>query len=582
MATRLTAYIVSSIVILTLIAGLIVRAQRDDEGPIDLMVVNGRVFTADGSGGLAEAVAVQGNRIVRVGTTRDVLRLRRPQTEVIDAGGHAVVPGFNDAHLHFMSGGLGLTQINLLDARTVEEIEAAVRAWAAAYPDAEWVRGRGWYYQSFAGGLPTRQLLDAVVPDRPAYLTAYDGHTGWANSLALARAGITRSTPNPPNGIIEKDPRTGEPTGVLKETAMGLVARVLPPTSRDERLDAIRSAVQEAHRLGVTSVQNASGSAEEFALYEELRDAGELAVRVYSAISVGPDVADEDFDRFDEIRDEYADDPVFKTGAIKLMLDGVIEGHTGAMLAPYANRPDTAGEARFSQARLNEVVAELDRRGWQLMIHAIGDGAVRMALDAFAHAAKENPAPERGRRHRIEHLETIDPADIARFAELDVIASYQPYHGVPTPGGGDVWSENIGPERAARGWIFASLHEAGVRLLFGSDWPVVSMDPRLGLHVAVNRTTLDGEPDGGLPPEERLDLATALEAYTRTGAWASFDEQRKGQIAPDMLADMVILSRDIFGAAPTALLEAEVDVTIFDGRVVYRRTPAPARPTVTN
>jgi predicted amidohydrolase YtcJ len=571
MATRLTAYIVFSIVLLALVAGFIVRAQRADEGPIDLMVVNGRVFTADGSGDLAEAVAVQGNRIVRVGRNRDVLRLRRPQTEVIDAGGQAVLPGFNDAHLHFLSGGLGLTQINLLEATTIAAIRDTVAAWAAQHPESDWVRGRGWYYQPFAGGLPTRQLLDEIVPDRPAYLTAYDGHTGWANSLALERAGITRGTPDPVNGIIERDPRTGEPTGVLKETAMGLMTRVLPDPTHDERLQALRGAIQQAHRLGVTSVQNASGSAEEFALYDELRRSGELGVRVYSALSVGPEVSRSDFDRFDALREQYADDPWFKTGMIKLVLDGVIEGHTGAMLAPYANRPDTVGEPRFSQARLNEVVAELDRRSWQVMIHAIGDGAVRMALDAFAHAAEVNAEPERGRRHRIEHIETIDPADIPRFAELGVAASYQPHHGLPSPDGEDVWSRNIGPERASRGWIFATLHRAGARLVFGSDWPVVSLDPRPGLHVAVNRTTLEGEPEGGAPPEERIDLGTAIEAYTREGAWASFDDQRKGTISEDMLADMVILSANIFDLPSTSLLDTQVDVTILDGKVVYRR-----------
>lgn len=575
MATRLTAYIVSSIVILTLIAGLIVRAQRDDEGPIDLMVVNGRVFTADGSSRPAEAVAVQGNRIVRVGANREVLRLRRPQTEVIDAGGHSVVPGLNDAHLHFMSGGLGLNQVNLLDATAIDDIRATIGAWAARHPDSAWVRGRGWYYQAFAGGLPTRQLLDEIVPDRPAYLTAYDGHAGWANTRALEAAGITRRTPDPPNGIIEKDPRTGEPTGVLKETAMSLVARVLPPSSHEDRLTAIRDAMAEAHRFGVTSVQNASGAPEEFELYGELRKRGELAVRVYSALSVGPEVTEEDFDRFDEVRSRYPDDPLFKTGMVKLMVDGVIEGHTAAMLEPYTNRPETAGEPRFSQARLNEVVAELDRRGWQIMIHAIGDRGVRMALDAFAHAADVNAEPERGRRHRIEHIETIDPADIPRFAELGVAASLQPYHAVPSPDGEDVWSANIGPERAARGWLFASIHDAGGRLVFGSDWPVLSMDPRLGLHVAVNRTTIDGEPEGGDLPEERLSLQTALEAYTREGAWASYDEQRKGVIAPDMLADLVILSTDVFDAPPTSILDTRVEVTIFDGRVVYRRAGEP-------
>jgi predicted amidohydrolase YtcJ len=245
------------------------------------------------------------------------------------------------------------------------------------------------------------------------------------------------------------------------------------------------------------------------------------------------------------------------------------------MLAPYANRPDTAGEPRYSQERLNEIVTELDRRGWQVMIHAIGDAGVRMALDAFEHAARENPRPGRGRRHRIEHIETIDPADIPRFGALGVIASIQPYHGLPSPTEVDVWSESIGPERAARGWMSGSIHESGGRLAFGSDWPVVTMDPLVGLHVAVNRTTLEGEPEGGNVPEERVSLATALEAYTRDAAYTSCDDQRKGTLAPDMLADIVILSTDIFAAQPTSVLDTRVDVTIFDGKVVYRRSAEP-------
>jgi predicted amidohydrolase YtcJ len=572
MAARITAYLVSLIVATTLIAGLIVGAQRTDDGPVDLIVVNGRVYTADGDGTMAEAVAVQGNRILRVGSSREVHRLRRPQTVVIDAKGGAVLPGFNDSHTHFLSGGLALTQINLIDAKSLEAVEDAIREWSAAHADREWVTGRGWYYDTFSGGLPTRQILDALVPDRPAYLVAYDGHTGWANSRALKLAGITRRTPNPPNGIIVKDTRTGEPTGVLKEAAMALMTPRLPKPTRDERMIALRAAMTEAHRRGVTSVQNASGSPEELELYDELRRNRELDVRVYAGLSIPPDISSTELDQLDNVRAKYPDDPLLKAGAAKLVADGVIEAHTAAMLEPYSNRPNVNGEPRLDEAALEKLVADLDKRGWQVMIHAIGDRAVRMALDALEYAAELNPMPSRGRRHRIEHIETIDPADVPRFGQLGVIASMQPYHGLPEAAQMAVWTGNIGNERAAHGWLYGSIAKAGGDVAFGSDWPVVTMDPVLGLHVAVNRTTPEGEPDGGWLPRERLPLKQAIDGYTRDAAWASFDEDRKGSLEPDMLADIVILSKDIFSLAPSRLAETEVMVTIFDGKVVYQRS----------
>jgi predicted amidohydrolase YtcJ len=489
MAARITAYLVSLIVATTLIAGLIVGAQRTDDGPVDLIVVNGRVYTADGAGTMAEAVAVQGNKILRVGSSREVHRLRRPQTIVIDAKGGAVLPGFNDSHTHFLSGGLALTQINLLEAKTLAAVEDAIREWSATHADREWVTGRGWYYDVFIGGLPTRQILDALVPDRPAYLVAYDGHTGWANSRALRLAGITRRTPNPPNGIIVKDARTGEPTGVLKEAAMALMTPRLPKPTRDEQIIALRAAITEAHRRGVTSVQNASGSPEELELYDELRRNRELDVRVYAGLSIRPDISSTELDQLDNVRAKYPDDPLLKAGAAKLMADGVIETHTAAMLEPYSNRPTVSGEPRLSEAGLEKLVADLDKRGWQVMIHAIGDRAVRMALDALEYAAELNPVPSRGRRHRVEHIETIAPADVPRFGQLGVMASMQPYHGLPEAAQMEVWTGNIGRERAAHGWLYGSIAKAGGDIAFGSDWPVVTMDPLLGLHVAVNRTT---------------------------------------------------------------------------------------------
>jgi hypothetical protein len=568
MASRLTTYIVVLIVAGTLVAGLIVGAQRDDGGPVDVIVTNGRLYTGSATE-FAQALAIRGNQILQVGSNHDIKRLRRPQTTVIDAHGASVLPGFNDAHVHFLSGGLSLRNVNLLEDTTLEAIQARIKAFAEANPDRPWVVGRGWYYDPFPGGLPVRQQLDAVVPDRPVYMSCYDGHTAWVNTKALQLAGITRKTPNPRNGIIVKDPVTGEPTGVLKEAAKPLVSSLLPRPTHAERLDALRDAIAEAHRVGITSIQNASGDAEEFALYDELRKAGELRVRVYSALSVAPGVTEADADRFDALRAKYPDDPVFKTGAVKLMSDGVIEAYTAAMLAPYANKT-TSGTPNFTPEELEQVVAMFDRRGWQVLIHAIGDRAIRMSLDAYEHAAKVNPAPPRGRRHRVEHIETTDVADIPRFGALGVIASQQPYHGSPSPSQINVWSGNIGPDRASRGWAYHSILASGGREAFGSDWPVVTLDPRFGLHVASTRTAPDGTPEGGWNPQEKVTLAEAIDAYTSGAAYASFDEQRKGRIARDMLADLVILSTDVF-APGTRVLDASVDTTIFDGKVVYTR-----------
>jgi len=574
MAARLTAYLVAFIVGVTFIAGLIVGAQRADDGPVDLIIVNGKVFTGDrDEKPSAEAVAVQGNKVLRVGSNREIQRLARAQTTVIDARGGSVLPGFNDAHVHLMRGGLALDQVSLDEVTTIEGIRQTIRAWADANPNAPWIRGRGWLYTPFGGALPTRQVLDQLVPDRPAYLVAYDGHTGWANSTALRMAGITRTTDDPVNGTIVRD-ASGEPTGALEEAAMGLMSRVLPAPSRDERLSAVRAAMVEANRVGITSVQNASGTVEDLELYDDLRRRGDLTVRVYESLSVDPEATTEDLDTLDRAREKFSDDPLLKTGAVTLVADGVVETRTAAMLEPYAGGTDR-GRPRMESSDLAKLVTELDRRGWQVMTHAIGDAAVRATLDAYEVAASANTPPPRGRRHRIEHLETTDSADVPRFKELDVVASLQPAHGVP-PADDDPWAANLGPERAARGWMSGSLLKAGATLAFGSDWPVVDLDPLVGIFVAVNRTSKDGDPEGGWQPEERLTLAEAIRAFTSGAAWASFDDQRKGLIGRDMLADIVILSKDLFALPPERLLEAQVVVTIMDGKVVYRREAAEA------
>src|SRR5688572_25149174 len=334
MAARFTAYAVAFIVGVTVIAVPIVGAEREDGGPVDLIVTNGRVYTDDREE-LAVAVAVRGNQVVRGVTNREIQRLRRAQTKVSDARRGAEVPGLNDAHAHLVSGGLSLDQVSLSDAKPVDEIKDTIRVWAEAHPERQWITGRGWYYQPFNGAMPTRQMLDALVPDRPAYLVAYDGHTGWANTRALKAANITRATKNPPNGIIVRDSR-GEPTGALKEAAMALVSTVAPQPTEEDRLAAIGAAIDEAHRLGITSVQDAGGPASDLELYDRLRKRNRLTLRIYQALRADATLTEEQLDELERVRARFADDPLLKTGAIKLVADGVIEAHTAAMLEPYA------------------------------------------------------------------------------------------------------------------------------------------------------------------------------------------------------------------------------------------------------
>jgi predicted amidohydrolase YtcJ len=542
-------------------------AARQQEGPpADLLIVNGRVYA--GAGDLREAVAIGGGRILGVGRTADLARFKGPRTEVIDARGRAVVPGFNDAHVHFLAGGLALQELDLAGVTTVREVQRKIVEFAARRGSEPWVRGRGWLYSPFPGGLPTKQQLDEVVANRPAIMTCYDGHSVWVNSKALQLAGITRDTPDPANGVIVRDPATGEPTGVLKEAAMDLMDGVVPRPTRDDQRAALRAAVAEAHRLGVTSVQNAGSSLDDFQVYADARRAGALKVRTYAALSIEPGFSDADADRFDAVRTTYGDDPLFRTGIVKLYADGVIESRTAAMLAPYTG-VTTQGNPNYPAADLNRIVALMDRRGWQIQIHAIGDRAVRMALDSFERAGAANPAPARGRRHRLEHIETIDAADIPRFKALGVIASQQPMHVVlgdmnsSTPAG--PWPDNIGRARASRAWNWKSILDAGGRVAFGSDWFVASLDPLQGVWLVTTRLTPAGM------QSQRLTMHQAIDGYTAWPAYASFDEHRKGVLAPGMLADVVVLSRDIFARPPATPTDVVVDMTIFDGAAVYRR-----------
>lgn len=559
--------------------------QRPDNAPADLIIVNGKVYTADAGGAFAQAVAVRGNTIAAVGTAAEIERLRGPNTEVVDAGGGAVVPGFNDVHTHMLSGGLAMENVELGGANRLEEIQNRIRTFAAANPGRAWVEGRGWRYEPFPGSLPTRAQLDAVVPDRPAVMRCYDGHSIWVNSKALSLAGITRSTPDPPNGTIVRDPATGEPTGLLKESpASSLVTRLIPKPTRAEERRALKAAIEEALKFGVTSVTDAAGNTQDFEVYDDLRRSGELRSRVYYSLLVTPQFSERDADRFDAFWKAHPDTPLLKTGIVKMFMDGVIETNTAFMIAPYVNVAST-GTPNYTREDFNRIVAMLDRRGWQIMVHGLGDGAVRMVLDGFERAAAVNPVPARGRRHRIEHIETVDLADVPRFGALGVIASMHPVGGFsvpqnrpPTPAAGSTpspvgaWAGNIGPERAARGGMWKSISEAGGRVVFGSDWPVATLDA-IGRAVGISNR---GPRPGGT--DQRISLQSAIDKYTREPAWAAFDEKVKGTLAPGMLADLVVLATDVFAKAPAVRRDVAIKTTIFDGKVVYRAPAGAAAP----
>jgi predicted amidohydrolase YtcJ len=545
------------------------------QAPADLIVINGKVYPGAGQP-FQQAVAVRGNRIATVGSNEAVSALKGAATEVVDARGAAVVAGFNDTHTHMLSGGLDLDNVDLQGARTLDEVQSRIREFGVAHPDRPWIRGRGWEYGPFGSGLPTREALDAAVPYRPAVMRCFDGHSLWVNSKALQAAGITKDTPDPPNGTIVRDPKTGEPTGLIKEwPAMALINKVAPAPTREERLVALRAAVAEALASGVTSVTDAAGSPEDLEVYDELRRTGGLSARVHYSLLVNPGFSERDADRFDAVWRAHPDTPLLKTGLIKMFADGVIETNTAYMLAPYANDASTRGTPNFTTEELDRLVRLLDRRGWQLMIHGLGDGAVRMILDAFERAAAANPVPARGRRHRIEHIETIDLADVPRFGKLGVIASMHPLgpfvraNAAPpssAPGAPvGTWARNLGPERVARGGLWKSIADAGGRVVFGSDWPVASLDAMSRVTSIVQRAPRPGATD------QRLSMATAIDDYTSASAYASFDETQKGTLAPGMLADIAVLATDVFATPPQTRADIAVRVTIFDGKIVFRR-----------
>jgi predicted amidohydrolase YtcJ len=481
MATRLTSILVAFIVGATFIAGLIVGAQRDDaSGPVDLIIVNGKVYPGGGAD-LQEAVAVRGNQILRVGSNREVKRLRRAQTVVLDAHGATVLPGLNDTRVQLTNGALTISHLNLSLARTTADIETELRDYAEEKPSTAWVLGRNGDDELLAAAnAPARKILDEAVYDRPVLVTSEVGNVAWANSKALEVAGINGKTRNPLSGIVVKDRRTGEPTGVLKDNAVELVTRFVPQPTRAEKLTALRTAIGEAHKVGITSVHSVSPTQEELELLDEIRKEGDLALRVYASIAVPPTVSEADVLELNQLRDQFPDDPGLKLGGVTVMC------------------PCDAPE-------IERAVALLDKHGWHVMVQTVNGADVHAAVSAFEYAAAVNPIPARDRRNRLDE---------------------------------------------------SLLSDGRARILFGSNWPAASLDPRDAIDEAVAAPG---------------DLRNAIDAYTSHAAYASYDEQRKGTLARGMLADIVILSNDIFEPRPDALRETAVTVTIFDGKIVYQR-----------
>ena len=515
----------------------------------------------------AEAVGVRDGRIVYVGGDSLPAGLIGPATEVVDLAGGMVLPGFHDAHVHPISSGIELGECALHDLTTARAVLDSVRACAAAAPDHPWVRGTGWQLPLFPEANPTRAALDEAVPDRPAALEAADGHSLWANSRALAVAGVSRDTPDPPKGRIERDAR-GEPSGTLRESAVDLVMKAVPARTEAALAAGLERAQREANRFGITTMFAATADEPALRTYAAADKAGRLSVRVVAASYPNPEEPDSILSRARRWRAAYAT-PRVRPVAVKLFEDGVIEARTAAMLAPYLDRKGDAGTPNFDAPTLDRIAAALDRDGFQIHVHAIGDRAIRMTLDAFEHARRTNGVHDS--RHAITHLQVIDPADIPRFRRLGVVANFEARWA-----NGDEYltklaEPGLGKARSRWQYPIASVVRSGAVVTGGSDWSVSSLDPLEAIEVGITHRE-PGETDRPpWNPAERVDLPTMLALYTINAAYAMHQDRETGSIEAGKLADLVILDRNLFAQAPERIHLARVTRTLLEGRTVYRR-----------
>jgi predicted amidohydrolase YtcJ len=533
-----------------------------------LVLVHGHVWTENPAQPETEAVAIAGNRILLAGTSAEVLRLAGPSTRVIDLQGRRVVPGFNDAHVHFVPGGQGLAGVQLRDAASQAEFQNRMASFAKSQPDRAWIVDGEWDHERWTPAvLPTHQLIDDVTTRNPVFVERLDGHMGLANALAMKLAGVDRTTPDIPGGVIVRD-ASGNPTGIFKDAAMTLINRVIPPLSLQETETAILAAEREAARNGVTSVQEMAddthdtGGPDRLRAMQALEREGRLTVRISENLRL----RDWKYLAGSGVQAGF-NDGLIQIGGLKSFADGGLGASTAWLFAPYDDAPNTSGLASDELQNPDQMYAEIkgaDQAGLQIAIHAIGDRANRAILDFYQRVEKE--AGPRDRRLRIEHAQHLTALDIPRFAQLHVIASMQPYHAIDD---GRWAQKRLGAERIHFAYDFRSLLDSGAILAFGSDWPVAPMEPLMGIYAAVTRRTLDNRNPDGWIPEQKISVAQAVHAYTVASAYAQFDEKIKGSLEPGKRADLVVLSRDIFHIDPVQIEDTHVDLTIFDGRIIY-------------
>jgi hypothetical protein len=536
----------------------------------DLILYNAKVYTVDSLIPLAEAVAVTGESIAFVGSSAEARALAGRATRALDLGGRLVLPGFVDTHLHPVSGGIELGECNLNDVATLDELRRVVSACGSANPAAPWVRGGGFQLPLFPNGNPSRALLDSLVPDRPAFLSSADGHSGWVNSRALQLANVTRATVDPPNGRIERD-RTGEPSGTLRESAQRLVSRLLPAYTDADYLAGLERAMRMAGRYGITTWHEASAGEGAVRAYRAADSLGRLTVNTIVGLTVDVERGPEQVARLDSLRQRYQS-PNVRVASAKIFADGVIEGHTGALLAPYLDRPGNRGELNLTLDRMGALVRALDSAGFKVHVHAIGDRAIRVTLDAFeAQRARDSGA---GPRHLIAHIQLFDPADVPRFAQLGVVASFQPLWAYRDSYMRDLTEPRLGPARSRWLYPIQSMVKTGAIVAGGSDWSVSSMNPLEAIQVAVTRQSPSDSADTPFYPEERVDVAAMIRAYTIGGAMASDNEATSGSIAKGKAADLVVLADDILTIAPHRIGHTRVLLTMVGGREVFRDSVA--------
>jgi predicted amidohydrolase YtcJ/beta-lactamase class A len=548
--------------IIPFVSQLVAEAFSRNPVQADLILTNGRIWTGDSGRPWAEALAARGERLIAVGTNDDIKKLAGAETRVIDLQGKLAVPGFIDDHTHFVNGGFQLLSVDLRDARTPAEFAERIKAQAARVGASRWITGGDWDHELWPGGpLPTKELVDRFTPDNPVFVSRLDGHMALANSVVLRMAKITRDTVDPPGGTIVRDPKTGEPTGVLKDAAMNLVWPLIPEPSERDYDEALTAAMHEAARFGVTSIQDIT-LWPHYDLYKRFRDSNRLSLRVYARTPMSSWKQQADL-----IARQGRGDDWLRLGGLKAFMDGSLGSTTALFFEPFTDAPNTAGlmaDDNIPEGVMKKNIRDADRAGLQCSVHAIGDKANHILLDYFEAVEKENGP--RDRRFRIEHAQHLLAGDIPRFAELGVIASVQPFHAIDD----GRWAEKrIGPVRVKTTYPFRSLLDAKAPLTFGSDWTVAPLSPILGIHAAVTRATIDGRNPRGWIPEQKISVEEALRAYTSSGAYAEFAERDKGTLAAGKLADITVLSQDIFRIPADDIQKTTVVYTIVGGRVVF-------------